>query len=140
MKRLMTWLRRDQRGAAAVELALVLPFIAWATLLAVNIWDVGMRKQNLSGALRASSQYYINGGNDDALAVAVGLAAWLEKPTDSSLVAARYCLCGTVAEVCTNLCPTGLPPAAFVKLTATATDPDATMYPTQTAERTVRVQ
>lgn len=140
MKRFFIWLRSDERGAAAVELALILPIIVAASLLSVSVWDVGMRKQDLNGALRASQQYYINGGQDDTAAVTLGLAAWQRKPAGATLTAVHACYCGTVTNSCTVMCTGGLPPANYVVLTATATDPDASMHATQTASETVRAK
>lgn len=139
IKQFIWRLSRNERGAAAVELALILPIIVATALASIVVWDVGMRKQDLHGALRASSQYYINGGKDDTVAVALGLASWQRKPAGATLVATRECKCGAVAQACATLCTGKIPPSQFVMLTATATDPDADMHATQTAQEYVRV-
>src|SRR4051812_36035965 len=56
----------EEGGVAAVELALILPFIAGFAVVSINVWDVGMRKQDMRGALKLGAQYYQNGGADDA--------------------------------------------------------------------------
>jgi Flp pilus assembly protein TadG len=143
MKRLLAFLGarlRDQRGAAAVELALILPFIAAIAVVSAGVWDVGMRKQSLHGALKVAAQYYMNGGQDDAAARAIALAAWQTKPSNANVTASRICRCGSTANACNTLCSNSTPPAVFVQLTATATTPGAQYFATQTAQDMVRVR
>jgi Flp pilus assembly protein TadG len=139
MKRLLNRIRRDERGAAAVEMAMILPFLAVATIMSVSVWDVGMRSQDLHGALKITAQYYLNGGQDDTAAEELGLASWHNKPAGATFVISRACKCAQVAQACTVNCSNGIPPATYVVMTATATDSTATLYPTQTAQESVRV-
>ena len=43
---------KDKRGVAAVEMAMITPFIVGFALMSVNVWDVGMRKQDELADLR----------------------------------------------------------------------------------------
>ena len=139
MRRLLNWIRRDERGAAAVEMAMILPFLAVATIMSVSVWDVGMRSQDMHAALKLTAQYYINGGQEDVDAQALGLSSWHNAPAGATFVITRECKCAQVAQACTVNCSNGVPPATYVVITATGTDSTAALYPTLTAQESVRV-
>lgn len=132
---------KDERAAAAVEMGLIAPFLAGFAVMSMNVWDVGMRKQDMKGALKLATQYYMNGGTDDDVAETIAMSSWQRKPDVAEITATRICRCGTVvAASCTTLCADGMPPSVYVQLHATATSSSAVMYQTQTADEYVRVR
>jgi len=139
----MRWLRkfrRDQRGVAAVEMALILPFIAGFAVVSVGVWNVAMRKQDIRGPLKLAAQYYMNGGMDDAKAKTIAMSSWQDKPEGADIVFSRFCRCASNANACDTLCADSTPPSVFVKMVATATTPTAMFYATQTATEQLRVR
>ena len=141
----MTKLRnflRDERGVAAVEMALISPFIVGFAVMSLNVWDVGMRKQDMKGALKQGTQYYLNGGSNDATAVSVATTNWNRRPGLASVVASRVFLCGATvsADSVTPCASDGQLPGIYVKLHAEATTSSAVFFKTQTADEYVRVR
>jgi Flp pilus assembly protein TadG len=141
----MTKLRnflRDETGVAAVEMALIAPFLVGFAVMSMNVWDVGMRKQDLRGALKIGAQYYLNGGTNDVTAKAVILAAWNRKPAVAEITITRVNLCGsaTSADDVTPCADTGMLPAIYAKIHAEATTSTAVLYKSQSADEYVRVR
>lgn len=113
--------RSDQRGVAAVEMAMVAPIIAGLALVSVNVWDATQRRQQQDEALRVASQYYMLGGDNDARARELGLAAWADKPADGDVVISRIYRCGDSQVNAAALCGTAqTPPNTMVKIVARA--------------------
>ena len=140
MRKLLNYLR-DERGVAAVEMALIAPFIVGFAVMSINVWDVGMRKQDMRGALKQGAQYYLNGGTNDTTASAVTLANWNHQPALVSVVINRVYRCGaTTSADSTTPCADGLLPAIYAHLTATATTSTAVLNKTPTAEEYVRIR
>jgi Flp pilus assembly protein TadG len=132
----------DETGVAAVEMALIAPFIVGFAVMSMNVWDVGMRKQDMKGALKLGTQYYLNGGATDATAIAVALAGWNRRPGIVSVVATRVYRCGSddAADSVTPCASDGQLPGIYVKLHAEATTSSAVFFKTQTADEYVRVR
>ncbi len=55
---------RSERGVAAVELAIMLPFLLLITIGAIDVGDAFTRKANASAALRAASVRAFDAGQD----------------------------------------------------------------------------
>lgn len=133
-------LKSDERGVAAVEMALVAPVIAGLAFLSINLWEATMRRQQMDEALRVASQYYLNGGLTDAHARQLGLAAWVNKPPNGDMEIHRRFRCGSTSVTSTTVCANQTPPAAFAEITASATTPGATFQATQIRQEMVRVR
>ena len=121
MRAFLSRLRRDQRGVAAVELALILPAIALVAGLSLEMWLRAAHQRDAAEALDASVDYYVAGGLNDTEAKAVAMSAWKSKPDDGDVTIARECRCGVTPIACTATCSTPVAPGAYVKLTAAAT-------------------
>ena len=141
MNKLRNFLR-DDTGVAAVEMALIAPFLVGFAVLSMNVWDVGMRKQDMKGALKIGAQYYLNGGTSDTNAKAVALAAWNHKPTGADITITRVYRCGSdvSADDVTPCASDGMLPAIYAYMSATATTSSAVFNKTQTAVEYVRVR
>jgi Flp pilus assembly protein TadG len=140
----MRWIRdylREEGGVAAVEMALIMPFVAGFAVISINVWDIGMRKQDMRGALKVASQYYMNGGSNDDNAKAIGLAQWNHKPGVADISITRTCYCGsTVTTACQTICADNTVPQIIVQVHGSATTSTAMFTKTQTADEYVRIR
>jgi len=109
---------RDQRGAAAIEFALVLPMLLALVLLGFEGWLRISEVAQMRSALQTGARYYQSGGADDTAAVALIQQAWGHAPADMSVVASRACACGGTGSACSDQCAGSTLPAAYVTLTA----------------------
>lgn len=141
MRRILAYLR-EEGGVAAVEMAMIAPFVAGFAVLSINVWDIGMRKQDLTGALKVGAQYYMNGGGDDAAAKAIALAQWNHKPATADVTITRsyFCADGTSISDATTLCVDLKVPQIIVKLHGSGTTSAAMFSKSQTADEYVRVR
>jgi Flp pilus assembly protein TadG len=131
--------RSDARGVAAVEFALVTPAIAGVALTSFMVWETGSRHRDMTSALRVGAEYYLNGGTDDAKAVASATEAWSRKLTGGEIVASRVCRCGDVVVECTAMCSASKPPAIYVTLRGSGAV-EGSVVKTLVAEQVVRVR
>lgn len=128
-----------QDGAAAVELALVAPILVGLLLASYGIWEHAGQRQNIRTALEPAADYYMNGGTDDVVGRQTILDSWSSKPTDGTATVTRVCKCGTLVVSCSSLCSTA-PPAVYVSLIASSSDPDAPITDPIAEQRTIRVR
>ena len=131
---------REDRGAAAVELALIAPVIAFVALLSFDVWYKASLQRDEAAALDTGIDYYIGGGSDDASAQAVAMSAWNNAPADASVVVTRECRCGTATLACSSTCSSSGAPATYVRLTASGTLGYIAGSQTHTVERVLRVK
>lgn len=111
-------LKRDERGGAAVEMALVTPVIAGLALVSAEVWMMALDKQRAATALDAAVDYYMGGGVSDPEAAAVAMDAWEDPPAAAAVTYFRSGRCGAETAQLNDLCPSGDQPAAYVTLTA----------------------
>ena len=135
---LQFWRRCE--GAAAVEMAFVVPVIDGLALVSFGVWDAASRLQDMRAALGVAADYYMSGGVSDATAQSTALKAWRKRPAESSIALQRVCRCGVEALSCASLCANDAPPSVYVEMTATGGEPNALFGSRLTAERVVRVR
>lgn len=140
MRHMIFRFARDQRGVSAVEFALVVPVLLISLLGVVDLGNVVYKRSDMESALRAGVQYFMNGGDDLAKAEEVVEASWTTKPDGVTIVAERYCLCGTVAHACNTLCGDDTYPMSFNRISATATFAGVLMEESYETEQSVRVR
>ncbi len=116
--------RRDWRGIAAVEFALVAPFLI-AT--AVGLTDIGFglyRAMQVDDAAHAGMRYALVHGYD-ATAISAQVAAVEGFAITASPPPERYCGCPSSSGVdqasCDTFCPDGSTTGTYVSVTASAT-------------------
>lgn len=131
---------RDQRGAAAVELAIIAPVLAGLALVSLEIWQTGAAQQKAAAALDVATDYYMNGGLDDATAVQAALDGWLDRPEGATVTSARLARCGDAPADPTQVCGDGRMAAIYVALEADSTREGAIYSARVRATRTVRVR
>lgn len=111
----------DRSGGAAVEMALMAPVLI-ASLLAMA--DLGMTiygRLDMQTAVRAGLQYVMAGGGDLDVAEEIVLQAWQDPPSDASVRATRFCLCGEAEAACSSQCPDSSRPKPHTRISASAT-------------------
>jgi Flp pilus assembly protein TadG len=111
---------RDERGAAAIEFALILPILVGALLLGADGWMRLNQQSAMRSALQTGARYYQGGGSDDNAAAQLALQSWAHAPTGAAVTTTRSCSCAGVGASCTSQCADASLPAAYVTLTATA--------------------
>lgn len=121
MARLLQRFRRDERGVAAMELALLAPLLAAILMLGVEGWLRIDQTLSMQGALQTGGRYYQMGGADDAAAVNLARSTWTNRPNDGEVAVARVCKCGAVVVACSSLCANADTPVALVNLSASGT-------------------
>jgi len=132
--------RRDRRGVAAVEMALIAPIIAGMALVSFGIWRMATSLEDMHVALKAGASYYMNGGLDDTAARTLMTSAWQDAPADASIGVQRACKCGTVAAACNVLCANATPPSSYVLLNASGTGSTGTVNFPLSEQKVVRVR
>ena len=131
----------DVRGAALVEFGLVLPFLVGFAFVGVDVWRVGMRTQDMQGAVKFAAQYYMTGGRDDAAAKAAALQSWQNRPAGAEMQISRQCRCGSlVVNSCNTLCTNSAAPSVLVKIRASTPSGSGLVAPNQLADAYVRIR
>lgn len=133
-------LATNASGAAAVELALILPFLGAVLLGMYAAWDTATRVEDMRDGLKGGAQYFLNGGLNDSVAQTVALSAWQNRPEQSSITVSRECRCGDAVHDCATICPDNTAPAVYVTLAAVGTDPSAVVAAEITQSQVVRVR
>lgn len=140
LRKLFRRFRRNDRGVSAVEFALVSPVFMFALLGVVDVGYLSYQRGDMESALRSGIQYFMNGGEDLALAKSVVESSWTTKPATTTIVAERYCMCGTQAHACSTLCEDATYPDAYNRITASALFEGILTDDTHAASQTVRVR
>ncbi|HYC13070.1 MAG TPA: TadE/TadG family type IV pilus assembly protein [Stellaceae bacterium] len=118
-------LSRERSGAAAVELALALPFLAAVLLPMVDIGMAAYQQMAVEDAAQAGSAYaLVHGWNSTAIQTAVTNASDITG-ISASPAPTEFCGCpsgGTIATVtCGNTCTNGLSAGTYVSVSAQRT-------------------
>jgi len=109
-----------RRGNAAVELAMMAPFLATLLIGMLEFGLLGLRHMAITGAVRAGVEYAFQYDDSDGLTRAVRAAAGTGEAV--SVASARFCECAGAAVTCGGgLCAGGIPQQVFVRVTAQET-------------------
>lgn len=131
---------RDERGASAVELALIAPLLAVLTLGVAEFGHLTFQRTDMHGAIRSGSQYVLNGGRDLEVAREIVLRSWSTMPDDGQVQATRFCLCSNVEHACNAPCTDNSVPEAYIQLSARATLGGVTIGYGHSANDAVRIR
>ncbi|MCR5876279.1 pilus assembly protein [Phenylobacterium sp. J426] len=140
VRRRLARFRRHEGGVAALEFALILPILVLLLVVGVDVWLLARQQAVMQSAAHAGARYYQAGGGDLDLARETARQAWRPQPSGARIDAALGCRCGDAAAPCEQLCPTGSPPAAEIRFTASSAFNGAVLQRALTAEETVRVR
>ena len=140
MIKLIARFARHQRGAAAVELAMIAPVIAGLFITSFGIWDAATRARTMNSALDAGAAYYMNGGTEDSAAIQAIESAWERRPEISSVAINHSCRCQTTPLSCSSLCSDQSAPGNYADMQLIAEDPTALRRNHLIENRVVRVR
>jgi Flp pilus assembly protein TadG len=133
-------LLHGERGMAAVEFALIAPVLVAMVLTLVDVGDMAVGVMNMQTAVRAGTQYFLNGGNDTAVAESEVSNLWSSRPSGATQSATKACTCAGTAQDCFLNCSDGTPPQISYTITATATLGGSVVSSSKTITETVRTQ
>jgi Flp pilus assembly protein TadG len=131
---------RGEQGMAAVEFAFVAPVLVAMVLTLSDVSDMALGTTNMQAAVRATTQYFVNGNTDTNAAQTQGNNAWVSKPGGSTLTATQACKCGNTVTDCTLFCADGSSPSMYFTVTATATLGGSVVSQSKTITETVRTR
>jgi len=140
MRYLLSGFAGDKRGVSAVEFALIAPVLLVSLLGVVDLGNMVYQRSDMESALRAGVQYFMNGGDDLAKAEQVVNESWSTKPETVTVVADKFCMCGTTVHACNVICDDDTYPMSFNRISATATFPGILTETSEEAEQSVRVR
>lgn len=140
MIKLIARFARHQRGAAAVELAMIAPVIAGLFITSFGIWEAATRARTMNSALDAGAAYYMNGGTVDSAAILAIEGAWEHRPEHSSVVINHSCQCQATPLSCSSLCADQSAPGDYADMQLVAEDPTALTRNELIENRVVRVR
>jgi Flp pilus assembly protein TadG len=110
-------LAKDARGAATVELALVLPFISAVLIGIVAVFPALFTQHAMRGAVAAGGEYVMAGATNVTNIQNITLNAWSGRPADGTVAVNQYCSCAGVQGACSTLC-SGVAPQRFTTIQA----------------------
>lgn len=131
---------RDERGGAALEMAIIMPVLAGLALVSAEFWMMAMDKQRAATALDAASDYYMGGGISDDEAAEVAIQAWRDAPDEAQVTHVRSGRCGAEEAAVTDACSDGSAPGVYVTLSASGVTRSLFEERAIQAQRTVRVR
>lgn len=146
MKKLFQKFRKDEKGVAAVEYALLVPILS---VLLVGIMDYGMfihERMQLDNLARECVQYVLQGGNPDDITADVIAHSDIYANVDQNQLSVTYtppqlqCECSDGSSVsCSNnaTCPTGDYKRGFMSVSVTATYQPIISWPGIAANKTM---
>ena len=134
-----TWLA-DRGGAAAVEMALVAPFLAIVATGIANYAPQLDTVHRMRDAVSSGSDYVMSGGSVPATIQAVTLGAWTGHSQSDSVAVTQWCTCLGVTSACTSLCSDGSVPQGFTRIAASTTYTSLTGSQVFDANQTIRTR
>ena len=138
--RVLSSFARDDGGAAAVELAIIVPIIAGLAMLSLQVWKVGVEQQQAAAALDVAADYYMAGGLSDTAAAQAARDAWDDAPPNATVTFARSARCGSESVAMTALCAAERAPAIYVTVTASGSTSGDAADTRVRATRMIRVR
>jgi Flp pilus assembly protein TadG len=114
---LRNW-KNDRRGAAAVELALVAPFLAIIAAGIANYAPQLDRVHKMRDAVSTAADYVMTGGTNPDAIQSVGYSAWTGHGQSDSMTVTQWCSCAGVTSACNALCTDGTVPQGYTRIAA----------------------
>ena len=112
-----------ESGIAAVEFALIAPFLA---ILVIGVIDIGRfvsDRGQITRSVQSGVQYFMVGGEDTQTAQAIiknNLSDALGNRDNSTVAVTQFCQCGDVISICNQNCSDGTVPQSFYRMTLLA--------------------
>ncbi|WP_292177029.1 TadE/TadG family type IV pilus assembly protein [Mesorhizobium sp.] len=111
----------DKAGVAAVEFALVLPFLCLALLGIVDGWSYMTSSLSMRAGVKTAANLVMAGSTNDTATQAVAVSSWEKRPEDGQVTLSRIYMCGTTVVVASTLCSGPKVPSVYVQIQASAT-------------------
>ena len=109
-----------RRGNAAVELAMMAPFLATLLVGMLEFGLLGLRHMAITGAVRAGVEYAFQ--YDDTAGVTRAVQAAAGTGDAVTVASARFCECAGATVTCgAGLCAGGIPQQVFIRVSAQET-------------------
>jgi Flp pilus assembly protein TadG len=112
---------RDRSGAAAVEMALVAPFLAIIVAGIASYAPQLDRVHKMRDAVSTGAGYVMTGGTDATTIQSVAFSAWTGHGSSDSVTVTQWCSCAAVTSSCSALCSDGTVPQGFTEIAASTT-------------------
>jgi Flp pilus assembly protein TadG len=121
VEHLLRRLKRDERGAGAVEFALLVPVLALVTAGLVDTSRLIVQSMQLKAAAQAGADYALRSGWDEAKVERAATAASPAIATTATAAATKGCIAGgTINDTTAATCPGGATAGTFVRVSAQA--------------------
>jgi Flp pilus assembly protein TadG len=117
---LRTWLA-DRRGTAAVEMALVSPFLAIVVAGIAQVAPEINAVHRMHDAVASGAQYVMSGGSNPTTIQAVTVAAWTGHVPADTVTVNQWCTCAGATSDCSTLCSDSTVPQGFTQIAASTT-------------------
>jgi Flp pilus assembly protein TadG len=131
---------RNRGGAAAVEMALVAPFLAIIVAGIANDAPELDKVHKMRDAVTSGADYVMSGGTDSNTIQAVTFSAWTGHGQSDSVTVTQWCTCAGVTSGCSTLCSDSTVPQGFTKIAASTTYSSVSGDQAFNAEHTVRTR
>ena len=133
---------RHASGAAGVELAITLPFLAFGAILTYDYGNGVYWHMQLDAATRSGAQFAMDYHEDNVAMEAVVLATTKLDPADVAVTISEFCECSFGAQLtCGSTCAGGDEPQKFTSIQITH-DVETLLAPSYTVsgETVIRVE
>ncbi len=108
---------RDEHGAAAVEMALISPFLILGLLLMLDVGVAVKERLDLDHSTRTGAQAVMANVNETQQISDLVLAS-SEGASGVTVSVEKTCSCGSTTVDCTNWCSGNTPPSVFMNISA----------------------
>lgn len=140
MIRALTSLGRDRRGGAAVEFALLAPFLAIVLIGIMTAVPLVNASQKMRDGVSAGALYVMTGRTNTTSVRDVVMAAWSGRANADTVTVTQFCTCSGVECACGGLCADGTVPVGFIRIQTATTVTTVGGTRTLTANQLVRTK
>ncbi|MBZ9997869.1 MULTISPECIES: TadE/TadG family type IV pilus assembly protein [unclassified Mesorhizobium] len=121
MKRRSVPILSDRAGVAAVEFAMVLPFLCVALLGIIDGWSYMTSSLSMRAGVKTAANLIMAGSTNDTATQGVAISSWEKRPPDGQVTLSRIYKCGTTVVDASTLCSGPKAPSVYVQIQASAT-------------------
>lgn len=133
-------LSQATRGAAAVEFAIVVPFLAAMLIGVIQYGGMIIANQQMHDGVSAAAVYVMRGGSDATNIQSIATSTWPNPPSDAKVTVSQFCSCAGVTSSCSSQCPDLSYPQGYTTIAATGTYTGVWGNQAMSTTQTVRTQ
>jgi len=127
-------------GAAAVEFAIVVPFLAAILVGVVQYSGMTMAFERMHDAVSSGAVYVMRGGSSASTIHDLTVSAWSAAPSDASVTVTQACSCAGTTTTCSTLCADSSYPQSYTTISASGTYAGLWGSKAMSTTQTVRTQ